>query len=301
MGVVFRPILPSDYEIVRRLDNLSFKKGECYRSVENVTNLAMANPDGCFLAINNCRPVGFIFCRTFGAIGYMGPLGVEPEEQNKGYGKQLVQKGLEYLTARKCQVIGLETMPEWGKNIGLYHKLGFRATLPSRVMEKLMPGCTVDKIPSSLRFGNDFSPDVFSGIIAEIKEWTDLIYPGLDFSKDLQCFLQSYPERILFRVYKGKITGFIAFAPDFNRYGWGAIKPSANDDVHLGELLSGVENANWGEKIMFRFHTRFNRITDILFRYKYNLSSDMTCMLLTGKTGEFENHSKSLHLRPWVG
>jgi predicted N-acetyltransferase YhbS len=299
--ITFRPIRTADYQIVRQIDNLSFKKGNSFRSVENIANLALINPEGCLLCLEGHRPVGFVFSRVFGSIGYLGPLGVDPVEQNKGYGKLIVQEGIKYLQTQDCQVIGLETLPEWGKNIALYHKLGFRVTLPARIMEKTIPTKAAGNLAHSLFLGTDIAKADRNKILQDILDWTPVIYPGLDLSQDIYRFIQEYPERILFSFDQNQVQGFLAFHPEFIRYGWGAVKPSAEDGVHLKKLLNAIEVLGLGPKLAFRFHTHFNRLTDLLFECGYQLTCDTTCMLLDGKSARYHEAKDSLLMRAWVG
>jgi predicted N-acetyltransferase YhbS len=299
--ITFKPIKTSDYEIVRQMDNLSFKKGNSFRSVENIANLALINPDGCLLCLKDDKPVGFVFSRVFGSIGYLGPLGVYPEQQNCGYGKLIVQEGIKYLKNQNCRVIGLETLHEWGKNIGLYHKLGFRATLPARIMEKTIPTKVYGKLSPALCLGNDISKGDRDKLLQDIMDWTPAIYPGLNLSQDIQRFLMHYPERILFVVEQDKVSGFFAFHPEFTRYGWGAMKPTAEDGEHFKNLLNAVEGLGWGPNLAFRFHTHFYRLTDLFFECGYQLICDTTCMLLDGKSDHYHETNNSILIRAWVG
>lgn len=61
-----------------------------------------------------------------GTEGWMGPLAVRPDCQGQGLGRAIVTAGIERLVARRCGVIGLETMPRTIDNIGFYSGLGFR-------------------------------------------------------------------------------------------------------------------------------------------------------------------------------
>ena len=65
-----------------------------------------------------------------GAEGWMGPLAVRTEYQGSGMGKEIVQRGVEWLKSQRTAVIGLETMPRTMDNIGFYSRLGF---LPGRL------------------------------------------------------------------------------------------------------------------------------------------------------------------------
>jgi len=71
--------------------------------------------------------VGAIFSHTYGKLGWIGTFGVSTEYQEKGLGKQLMLKAIDYLDKEKnVTKLGLETMPDSAVNIGLYSKLGFK-------------------------------------------------------------------------------------------------------------------------------------------------------------------------------
>jgi hypothetical protein len=57
----------------------------------------------------------------------------------------------------------------------------------------------------------------------------------------------------------------------------------------------------WGPKLAFRFHTHFNRVTDLFFECGYQLNYDTTCMLLDGKSDRYNETKNSLLIRAWVG
>jgi ribosomal protein S18 acetylase RimI-like enzyme len=115
-------------EIIR-IDEATFKRAEP-RSIENLSALRFSDPDGCFVIIDANRIVGYNYSKTMGNEGYLGPLGIIPGYQNKGLGKALVLKSIEYLV-KNCSVIGLEVLPENGNVIGLYQRRGFISGFPS--------------------------------------------------------------------------------------------------------------------------------------------------------------------------
>ncbi|MCK5046415.1 MAG: GNAT family N-acetyltransferase, partial [Candidatus Heimdallarchaeota archaeon] len=73
------------------------------------------------------KVVGAIFCHVWGKFGWIGTFGVHPDFQEKGYGKALMSKAIEYLDKkRNVTTLALETMNASTFNIGLYSKLGFK-------------------------------------------------------------------------------------------------------------------------------------------------------------------------------
>jgi GNAT superfamily N-acetyltransferase len=124
------------------------------------------------------RLVAFNVAHQSGTEGWMGPLAVRPEWQGTGLGKTVVSCGIDFLRARGCAVIGLETMPRTMDNIGFYSRLGFipahltvtfsfearpgRCTLLSRLgaadAERALASCA--RLVQSLQPGVDFSREI---------------------------------------------------------------------------------------------------------------------------------------------
>jgi len=67
----------------------------------------------------------FNIAHRSGLEGWMGPLAVAPDLQDRGVGRTIVEFGVEHLRTLDCRVIGLETMPRTMDNIGFYSQLGF--------------------------------------------------------------------------------------------------------------------------------------------------------------------------------
>lgn len=81
------PIAPGHYPELSALDARCFKRAEP-RSLTNIAIRAGLDPDGCLAGMEDGRMVAYVFCRRFGSVGYLGPLGIEPELQGKGYGRK---------------------------------------------------------------------------------------------------------------------------------------------------------------------------------------------------------------------
>lgn len=300
--VTVRPLTLSDIPAVQQMDKRSFHRDN-QRSPENIANLRAADPEGCFLCLADEKPVGYIFCRTFGSIGYFGPMGVDPDEQNKGYGRRLIRAALGYLR-KHCRVIGLETMPEWGKNIGLYHSMGFRSLEPARIMEKQLPAVLrPSKSFIVLRSGAELGARDLTRVIQAVCEWVARIYPGLDFNKDLLLFLEKYPQQIIFALIGNHPAGFMAFHPDFNRYPWGMAEPGPDDEEVFRSLIRGLDGISGSatRTLTLRFHTRYRRLTGLLLDEGYRVARDAELMVLEDYQDRYPKASDMLLLRAWIG
>lgn len=146
------------------------------------------DPQGGFVALDDGeKPVGYIFTRIFGKVGFFGPFGVVPSYQGTAVGKALVRATIEYMERSGCTTIGLETMPETAYNLGLYTKLGFRLfTLTLRLQKSILSGGR--NLPSNVKAVNEPSDELLS----QIKRVSGTLEDGLDFSKEVRL-LRKYP------------------------------------------------------------------------------------------------------------
>jgi GNAT superfamily N-acetyltransferase len=69
--------------------------------------------------------IAFNMVHRSGIEGWMGPLAVRTERQERGVGRAIVTAAIDWLTAQGATVLGLETMPRTVDNIGFYSRLGF--------------------------------------------------------------------------------------------------------------------------------------------------------------------------------
>jgi ribosomal protein S18 acetylase RimI-like enzyme len=138
------------------------------RTRANVEYAYGLNPDGCFVAMNEGVPVGFIFSRAWGSVGLVGTFGVDERCRGRGVGRRLLRAAVASLQGTgRCRVIGLETMAESSYNIGLYLDEGFRLVGPTTILEKdLAPGAggkPLPPVPPGTGWMQPYSDAVFAG------------------------------------------------------------------------------------------------------------------------------------------
>jgi GNAT superfamily N-acetyltransferase len=116
-----------------------------------------------------------------GIEGWMGPLAVRTEYQGSGVGKEIVERGIEWLKTEGAKVIGLETMPRTMDNIGFYSALGFA---PGRLTITLtLDAASADHAPELLgRLGAREREDALAGA----HELVNRLAPGYDFTRELE-------------------------------------------------------------------------------------------------------------------
>jgi len=182
------------------------------RTVDALRYAVSLDPDGNLVAVaDDGAMVGFILARTWGRVGWFGTFGVPTQFQGLGIGTALVEAAVGYLD-RKCDIIGLETMPESGANIGLYTKLGFVSTYPTNIME-------LPLIREAERFKVAQSEQAIawetlgsSGrrrALREMREISHSILPGLDYSGEVEAIhAHGFGRTLLCRGEGDRIEGF---------------------------------------------------------------------------------------------
>lgn len=125
------------------------------------------------------RLVAFNVAHQSGSEGWMGPLAVRPEWQGTGLGRQIVMRGVEFLQARGCSVIGLETMPRTMDNIGFYSRLGF---VPARMTVTFAFDAKPARCALLSRFG---AADSDAALLA-CARLVQRLQPGVDFTREIQ-------------------------------------------------------------------------------------------------------------------
>ncbi len=115
-----------------------------------------------------------------GTEGWMGPLAVRTEYQGSGMGKEIVQRGVDWLKTQQTSVIGLETMPRTMDNIGFYSRLGF---LPGRLTITMTLEAQ-QSIDGARLFGR-LSSRARDDALAECRSLVQRLLPGYDYSREI--------------------------------------------------------------------------------------------------------------------
>ena len=116
-----------------------------------------------------------------GIEGWMGPLAVRTEYQGSGVGKEIVERGIDWLKREGATVIGLETMPRTMDNIGFYSALGFS---PGRLTITLtLDAVSAGRAPELLgRLGAREREEALDGTQALVQRMA----PGYDFTREIE-------------------------------------------------------------------------------------------------------------------
>lgn len=172
-------------------------------SLDPAANLVAVGEDGAL--------VGFLFARTWGSVAWFGTFGVPTQFHGLGIGSALVSRAVAYLTER-ASIVGLETMPESGRNIGLYTKAGFAVTYPTVFLE-------LSLIQEAGRFSGARVEDscIWSELgkservraLVETREVSGAVIRGLDLAGEIEAVCEHGMGRTLLSRGKGGcLTGF---------------------------------------------------------------------------------------------
>lgn len=169
------------------------------------------NRHGNFVAELDGRIVGYCFTHKWGKTGWLGPLGVAPENQRNRIGSDLVLSGIDLLIKSDVSTLGLESIHQSNLNLSFYLKLGF---IPAKLTLSLSRPV--------------FSPIYSAGSISEL-EWveyekasnedrnrllrecesiSDSISPGLEYLLEIERTSSFQFGTTLFFIDDGCVRGF---------------------------------------------------------------------------------------------
>ncbi len=182
------------------------------RTLRELHYASSRDPEGNFVAIaTDGSLAGFVFSRTWGRVGWFGTFGVPTQLQGLGVGRALVDRTVDHLLSR-ASVVGLETMPESGANIGLYAKAGFVATHPTIVLELSLIH-EVDRLkglgPDDVLAWGTQEDGARTRMLDEMREISDAHLTGLDYAPEIEGIREhGFGETFLSTGPGGRVDGF---------------------------------------------------------------------------------------------
>jgi GNAT superfamily N-acetyltransferase len=216
-----------------------------FEGAELVRSRWRADPDAAFAAEVDGEVVGSNFATSWGSVGFFGPLTVRPDRQERGIGKALMGPIVECFERWGIEHAGLFTFAESPKHVGLYRRFGFYPRFLTAIMAKPI---AADGAGRATRW-SDLSAGERASALAECRELTDAVHPGLDVTREIDAVdSQGIGDVLLLgddgalsgiavlHVGEGseamKGTGFVKFA---------ALRPGPGADDRLDKLLEACE------------------------------------------------------------
>jgi len=278
------------------VDQIAFKREEP-RSQENLGALRLSDPEGCFVLLDGKSVVGYSYCNTMGSEGYLGPVGLIPEVQDSGYGKNLITRSLDYLKLH-CNVIGLEVYPELGDNLGFYYKIGFISGFPS-ILFKFPDELSVQR-KFQIASLSEVSERNQTEILQKIDSWTRNSFNGVSYHADLRETLD-LKGLVLAAFNEDEPLGFLAYSKTLLPYLWGITKPvKAQKDV-VRELMAVFMQLNPAHDVIVQVNSRYTGLISLLFEMNFKVHRSVNRMLLREYGGNHFNKSNKMVFRAWRG
>jgi len=186
-------------------------------------------PNGCFIAEINQKPVGHVFSINYGKMGWIGLLIVREEHRNRGIGTLLTQRAIEYLQKVGVETIRLEAAQ---RAVPLYKRLGFIEEFDSLRFSKQL------KQKEDLRLhGQEM-------VVHRIKEKDlenivkfDSKYFGANRLRVLRSLFEDNPQNCFVAKEKQEITGYIMSRQIPNAYRIGPWVCTKHYSKVAGDLL----------------------------------------------------------------
>lgn len=188
-----RPLTKNDFDFAHEMTVVE-QWNDRLKDVKRIFNF---EPDGCFIAEIDGKPVGHVFAISYGNLGWIGLLIVEAEYRRMGIGRLLMEKARDYLLRRGVETVKLEAVPEIA---ALYRKLGFRdendslrfkgtnANLPVRDSSSIKPIALED--------------------IGELAKFDSRFF-GADRIRVLTSLFQEYPQFCFISRSGPKVVGYV--------------------------------------------------------------------------------------------
>ncbi len=154
--------------------------------------------------------IGFVLARTWGEVGWFGTFGVATQFHGLGIGRALIE-GVTTHLRKNCRIIGLETMPESGNNIGLYTKTGYAVTFPTLILELSLiqqadhlSGMGAGDI--ILWGGSDEAAK--PGMLDGMRAISNAIVSGLDYTREIEAVHEHRLGETFVAMDGGSVAGF---------------------------------------------------------------------------------------------
>ncbi len=189
-----RPATPEDVPSLNRLFSEAFTE-RYHRDGLVGVRVPLLNPDVWRYSLRDAGDgamlwydedadlVAFNLAHRSGVEGWMGPLAVRTDRQERGVGRAIVTAAVEWLTAQGAIVIGLETMPRTVDNIGFYSRLGFQPQHLTITMtgeaDRQDPGAEAVRL-------SGVTAATRRELIAACRERLSRSMPGYDYAREME-------------------------------------------------------------------------------------------------------------------
>jgi len=262
-------------------------------------------PLGCLVAVDENRLIGTAFSHVWGKVGWIGPIEILPEVQDRGIGKMLLEACEEYIRGKGCEVIGVETMPNMPKNIHFYLTQGYTPRQLTLITEKPIRVSELRPVPEHIR---ELEEEELKGFIPRIQDLSRQVNPLLDYSIEFKALFKKRLGQC-FVMDDGEVIKGVALLHSYNRSGdsnFCSIKTVLVDGDFpdpwgtFEDLLVTCENkaVELGKK---RIYTRFSgenpRMYSTVIGHGFRLANSNIRVI---KNGDYQERT-DYHVSSWAG
>ncbi len=189
MDVIVRPLKESDLDEADRIMRLAFgtfiglpDPMRFAGDSEMVRTRWHARPEATLGAEMEGRLVGSNFAADWGAVGFFGPLSVEPALWNRKVAQQLLEPTMDLFARWGTRHVGLFTFAQSAKHVRLYQKFGFWPRFLTPIM-----ACTARAraIPPDISKFSEIPRDNRQEALARCRELCEAVYEGLDLGREI--------------------------------------------------------------------------------------------------------------------
>lgn len=145
MNLEIRTLLEADLDAADQIRQDAFRRTQSARA--ELATCHILQPDGRLLAFVDGEPVGMVGAIDYGAIAYIGTMGVRQAWQRRGIGYVLMERILDWLNARGCPMARLDASAAGQR---LCPKLGFVTDEQTHVF-KLQHAIAPSRVPERVR------------------------------------------------------------------------------------------------------------------------------------------------------
>lgn len=189
MDVIVRPLKESDLDEADRIMRLAFgtfiglpDPMRFAGDSEMVRTRWHARPEATLGAEMEGRLVGSNFAADWGAVGFFGPLSVEPALWNRKVAQRLLEPTMDLFARWGTRHVGLFTFAQSAKHVRLYQKFGFWPRFLTPIM-----ACTARAraIPPDISKFSEIPRDNRQEALARCRELCEAVYEGLDLGREI--------------------------------------------------------------------------------------------------------------------
>jgi len=312
-GCLIRLMSESDMESVRDVGQIAWSdlatkdagRRSRYpkRSPKIIEAYMEADPGGCLVAEEDGHVIGSAFSHAWGKVGWIGPLEVLPNRQDRGIGKRLLAACEAHLAVEGCSVIGLETMHHNPKHMHFYMSSGYSPKGLTIIAERV-----ADRDARDDGLVREAGPGMMGDVVPEITRLSRLVHPDLDYGKEADLTSRLGLGHVLVHAEDGRTDGAAllhtyhrAEEAPYSSVKMVLVDPRARDPGGvLKSLLQACERTSAAQgraRLLTRFSADLPDLYHALMGLNYSLKGTNVRMLKTGKYHELAEMS----ITSWAG